>query len=117
MPPRTPASRAPPTTARGPAAGGPPAVCDLPAEDPWQVVQRARVVDRPTTLDYLHTAFDDFLELHGDRASAGAPAGVGGVGGIGGGRVVVIGQEKGHSVRERVSRNFGMPHPEGYRKA
>jgi acyl-CoA carboxylase subunit beta len=101
----------------GTADDGPPAVCDLPAEDPWQVVQRARVVDRPTTLDYLHTAFDDFLELHGDRAFADDPAVVGGVAAIGGRRVVVIGQEKGHSVRERVSRNFGMPHPEGYRKA
>jgi acyl-CoA carboxylase subunit beta len=91
---------------------------DQPDEtDPWDVVQRARVVDRPTTLDYLHTAFDDFVELHGDRAFGDDPAVVGGVASIGGHRVVVIGHEKGHSVRERVAHNFGMPHPEGYRKA
>ncbi|WP_138732801.1 acetyl-CoA carboxylase carboxyl transferase subunit alpha [Modestobacter excelsi] len=89
-----------------------------PAEsDPWEVVQRARVADRPTTLDYLHTAFDDFVELHGDRAFGDDPAVVGGVASIGGRPVVVIGHEKGHSVRERVAHNFGMPHPEGYRKA
>jgi acetyl-CoA carboxylase carboxyl transferase alpha subunit/acetyl-CoA carboxylase carboxyl transferase beta subunit len=85
--------------------------------DPWDVVQRARVVDRPTTRDYLHMAFDDFVELHGDRAFGDDPAVVGGVASIGGHAVVVIGHEKGHSVRERVAHNFGMPHPEGYRKA
>ncbi|WNV75811.1 acetyl-CoA carboxylase carboxyltransferase subunit alpha [Geodermatophilus sp. DSM 44513] len=85
--------------------------------DPWDVVQKARDVDRPTTLDYLHTAFDDFVELHGDRAFADDAAVVGGIASIGGRTVVVIGQEKGHTVRERVARNFGMPHPEGYRKA
>jgi acetyl-CoA carboxylase carboxyl transferase subunit beta len=95
---------------------------DLPDDDgadadAWDVVQRARDVDRPTTLDYLHTAFDDFVELHGDRSFADDPAVVGGVASIGGRTVVVIGQEKGHTVRERVARNFGMPHPEGYRKA
>jgi acetyl-CoA carboxylase carboxyl transferase subunit beta len=79
-------------------------------------VQKARIVDRPTTLDYLHLAFDDFVELHGDRAFADDPAVVGGVASIGGRSVVVIGHEKGHSVRQRVARNFGMPHPEGYRK-
>jgi acetyl-CoA carboxylase carboxyl transferase subunit beta len=85
--------------------------------DAWDVVQRARVAGRPTTLDYLTTAFDDFVELHGDRAFADDPAIVGGVASVGGRPVVVIGHEKGHSVRERVTRNFGMPHPEGYRKA
>jgi acetyl-CoA carboxylase carboxyl transferase beta subunit/acetyl-CoA carboxylase carboxyl transferase alpha subunit len=89
----------------------------LEESDPWIVVLRARVVERPTTLDYLHTAFDDFVELHGDRAFADDPAVVGGVASIGGHRVVVLGTEKGHSVRERVAHNFGMPHPEGYRKA
>jgi acetyl-CoA carboxylase carboxyl transferase subunit beta len=88
-----------------------------PDADPWEVVQRARAAERPTTLDYLRTAFDDFVELHGDRAFADDPAVVGGVAAIGGHRVVVIGHEKGHTVRERVVRNFGMPHPEGYRKA
>src|SRR5829696_2075387 len=95
-------------------AGGGPEPLD---GDPWDVVQKARVVDRPTTLDYLNTAFDDFVELHGDRAFADDPALVGGIASIGGRSVVVIGHEKGHSVRERVARNFGMPHPEGYRKA
>ncbi|WP_448641882.1 acetyl-CoA carboxylase carboxyltransferase subunit alpha [Geodermatophilus sp. URMC 63] len=85
--------------------------------DPWDVVQRARVAERPTTLDYLHTAFDDFVELHGDRAFADDRAVVGGVASIGGRTVVVVGHEKGHTVRERVARDFGMPHPEGYRKA
>ena len=85
--------------------------------DSWDVVQKARVVDRPTTLDYLNMAFDDFVELHGDRAFADDPAVVGGVASIGGRSVVVIGHEKGHTVRQRVARNFGMPHPEGYRKA
>jgi acetyl-CoA carboxylase carboxyl transferase subunit beta len=96
------------TTDAGPAARDP---------DAWDVVQRARVAGRPTTLDYLATAFDDFVELHGDRAFADDPAIVGGVASLGGRPVVVIGHEKGHSVRERVARNFGMPHPEGYRKA
>ncbi len=80
-------------------------------------MQQARVTSRPTTLDYLHTAFDDFVELHGDRAFGDDPALVGGVASLDGRSVVVIGQEKGHTVRERVARNFGMPHPEGYRKA
>jgi acetyl-CoA carboxylase carboxyl transferase subunit beta len=88
-----------------------------PESDPWDVVQRARMVDRPTTTDYLRTAFDDFVELHGDRAHGDDPAVVGGVASIGGHSVVVIGHEKGHSVRERVAHEFGMPHPEGYRKA
>ncbi|SFT91966.1 acetyl-CoA carboxylase carboxyltransferase subunit alpha [Geodermatophilus amargosae] len=108
------------------AATAPPAPEEPPAAEPdtaepeldaWDVVQRARVTGRPTTLDYLHTAFDDFVELHGDRAFADDPAVVGGVAVLDGRRVVVIGQEKGHTVRERVARNFGMPHPEGYRKA
>jgi acyl-CoA carboxylase subunit beta len=85
--------------------------------DAWDVVQTARETERPTTLDYLRTAFDDFVELHGDRAFADDPAVVGGLASIGGRSVVVIGHEKGHTVRERVARNFGMPHPEGYRKA
>ncbi|WP_138760064.1 acetyl-CoA carboxylase carboxyl transferase subunit alpha [Modestobacter altitudinis] len=106
----------------GPAGEPDPAQAEAPVlqpveSDPWDVVQRARVVDRPTTLDYLHTAFDDFVELHGDRAFGDDPAVVGGVASLGGRAVVVIGHEKGHSVRERVAHNFGMPHPEGYRKA
>ncbi|MGY1747243.1 acetyl-CoA carboxylase carboxyltransferase subunit alpha [Blastococcus sp. SYSU D00695] len=88
-----------------------------PGPDPWETVQRARSVDRPTTLDYLRLAFDDFVELHGDRVFADDPAVVGGVASLAGRTVVVIGHEKGHTVRERVARNFGMAHPEGYRKA
>src|SRR4051795_2899969 len=98
----------------GDRTGAPGVTCQV---DPWDVVQKARMVERPTTLDYLHTAFDDFVELHGDRAFADDPAVVGGVASIGGHRVVVLGTEKGHSVRDRVAHNFGMPHPEGYRKA
>ncbi|MGY1619789.1 acetyl-CoA carboxylase carboxyltransferase subunit alpha [Geodermatophilus sp. SYSU D00691] len=104
----------PPARRRPEPGHGPGALLDL---DPWDVVQRARVPERPTTLDHLHAAFDDFVELHGDRAFADDPAIVGGVASIGGRSVVVIGHEKGHSVRDRVARNFGMPHPEGYRKA
>src|SRR4051812_22859910 len=85
--------------------------------DPWDVVQRARVVERPTTLDYLRTAFDDFVELHGDRAFADDPAVVGGVASIGGRSGVVVGPEKGHTGRPRVARQFRVPHPQGYRKA
>ncbi|NYJ05586.1 acetyl-CoA carboxylase carboxyltransferase subunit alpha [Petropleomorpha daqingensis] len=85
--------------------------------DPWEVVRMARMTERPTAVDYLRTVFDDFVELHGDRAFADDPALVGGVASIGGRSVVVLGQEKGHTVGERVARNFGMPHPEGYRKA
>jgi acyl-CoA carboxylase subunit beta len=96
---------------------GDPGDGDAGEADHWDVVQKARVVERPTTLDYLDMAFDDFVELHGDRAFADDPAVVGGVASIGGRSVVVIGHEKGHTVRQRVARNFGMPHPEGYRKA
>src|SRR5512135_2656141 len=86
-------------------------------QDAWDVVQIARDVGRPTTLDYLHDAFDDFVELHGDRCYADDPAIVGGIARIGGRAVVVVGHQKGHDTRELVTRNFGMPHPEGYRKA
>jgi acetyl-CoA carboxylase carboxyl transferase alpha subunit/acetyl-CoA carboxylase carboxyl transferase beta subunit len=85
--------------------------------DAWQVVQIARNIGRPTALDYLSEAFDDFVELHGDRCFADDPAIVGGIARIGGRSVVVIAHQKGHSTQELVARNFGMPHPEGYRKA
>jgi acetyl-CoA carboxylase carboxyl transferase subunit beta len=87
------------------------------AVDPWDVVQAARDVNRPTTLDYLRTAFDDFVELHGDRLVGDDTAIVAGIASLGGRTVVVIGHQKGHSVKELVGRNFGMPRPEGYRKA
>nr|WP_245884500.1 acetyl-CoA carboxylase carboxyltransferase subunit alpha [Glaciihabitans tibetensis] len=85
--------------------------------DSWEVVQAARSVDRPTTADYLRLAFDDFVELHGDRSFADDPAVVGGVASLAGRSVVVIGSQKGHTVKELVAHNFGMAHPEGYRKA
>jgi len=87
------------------------------SHDPWEVVQIARNIERPTALDYLRDAFDEFVELHGDRCFADDPAIVGGVARIGGRPVVVIAHQKGHSTKELVARNFGMPHPEGYRKA
>jgi acetyl-CoA carboxylase carboxyl transferase subunit beta len=85
--------------------------------DPWMIVRAARDTGRPTTLDYLRHSFDDFVELKGDRSFADDPAVVGGVARIGGRAVVVVGHQKGHDTRELVARNFGMPHPEGYRKA
>lgn len=103
------------TVAGVPATAGPAVpVVDV---DPWAGVQLARHSDRPTTSDYLRMAFDTFVELHGDRAHSDDPAIVGGIASIGGRTVVVIGHEKGHSTKELVSHNFGMPHPEGYRKA
>ena len=84
--------------------------------DSWAVVQAARNVDRPTTADYLRLVFDDFVELHGDRAFADDPAIIGGVASVAGRSAVVIGTQKGHTVKELVAHNFGMAHPEGYRK-
>ena len=84
---------------------------------PWQRVQLARASGRPTTLDVLEKAFQDFIELHGDRAFADDPAIVGGLAYLEGEKVVVVGHEKGRDTKENLQRNFGMPHPEGYRKA
>jgi acetyl-CoA carboxylase carboxyl transferase subunit alpha len=84
---------------------------------PIQTLQIARHPNRPNTLDYLGYLMPDFLELHGDRAFADDAAIVGGIGRLDGSPVVVIGHQKGRTVKERVKRNFGMPHPEGYRKA
>lgn len=85
--------------------------------DAWETVQAARQIERPTTLDYLTHAFEDFVELHGDRAYGDDPAVVGGLARLEGRSVVVIGHQKGHVLSELMTRNFGMPHPEGYRKA
>jgi acetyl-CoA carboxylase carboxyl transferase alpha subunit/acetyl-CoA carboxylase carboxyl transferase beta subunit len=85
--------------------------------DAWEAVQRARDIERPTTLDYLGLAFDSFVELHGDRAYGDCPAIVAGLASIDGRGVAVIGHQKGHTTGELVERNFGMPRPEGYRKA
>ncbi len=83
----------------------------------WQVAQLARHPLRPYTLDYLAVISPDFQELHGDRMFADDPAMVGGVGRLDGKPVVFIGQQKGRDTKERVRRNYGMPKPEGYRKA
>ncbi len=84
---------------------------------PWQIVKVARHPRRPYTLDYIERVFTDFDELHGDRHFADDNAIVGGMARLDGFPVMVIGQEKGRSVAEKVRRNFGMPKPEGYRKA
>ncbi len=85
--------------------------------DPWQVAQVARHPMRPYTLDYLAQIAPDFQELHGDRMYADDPAIVGGIGRIDGRAVMFIGHQKGRDTKERVRRNYGMPKPEGYRKA
>ncbi len=84
---------------------------------PWQVAQVARHPQRPYTLDYLNLLFTDFEELHGDRTFADDHAIVGGLARFNGQPVMVIGHQKGHDTKEKLSRNFGMPRPEGYRKA
>ena len=84
---------------------------------PWQISQLARHPLRPYTLDYVARIVDDFEELHGDRAFADDKAIVGGLGRIGGRPVMLIGHQKGRDTKEKISRNFGMPLPEGYRKA
>jgi len=83
----------------------------------YQRVQVARHPRRPYTLDYLHSVFTDFVELHGDRLFRDDPAIVGGLARVNGQSVVVIGQQKGRDTKDNLRRNFGMPHPEGYRKA
>jgi len=85
--------------------------------DAWQVSQVARHPQRPYTFDYINHIFTDFEELHGDRAYADDPAIVGGLARLDDLPVMVIGQQKGRDVKERQYRNFGMPRPEGYRKA
>ncbi len=83
----------------------------------WQRVQLARAPGRPTTLDVLQTIFEDFTELHGDRAFADDPAIVAGIARFAGRSVAVAGHQKGKTTKDNIHRNFGMPHPEGYRKA
>ncbi len=83
----------------------------------WQISQVARHPQRPYTLDYIQGLFTDFEELHGDRAFADDPAIVGGIARFEGQPVIVIGHQKGRDIKERQYRNFGMPRPEGYRKA
>ena len=84
---------------------------------PWQISQLARHPQRPYTLEYIDLVFTDFQELHGDRMYADDPAIIGGLGRIDGRAVMFIGHQKGRDTKERVRRNYGMPKPEGYRKA
>jgi acetyl-CoA carboxylase carboxyl transferase subunit alpha len=83
----------------------------------WQISQLARHPQRPYALDYIHKIFTEFEELRGDRAFADDPAIVGGMARLEGRPVMVIGQQKGRDTKEKIYRNFGMPRPEGYRKA
>ena len=83
----------------------------------WEKVQAARSAERPTSLDYIEHLFDGFMELHGDRAFRDDGPIVGGIASFHGLPVTVIGQQKGKNTKENISRNFGMPYPEGYRKA
>lgn len=84
---------------------------------PWQISQLSRHPQRPYLLDYIRRLFDEFHELHGDRAYADDPAIVGGLARLEGRPVMVIGHQKGRDTKEKIYRNFGMPRPEGYRKA
>lgn len=84
---------------------------------PWDRVQIARLQERPTTLDYIPYIFDSFMELHGDRNFRDDPAMIGCIGFLNGRAVTVIGQQRGKDTKDNIYRNFGMAHPEGYRKA
>lgn len=84
---------------------------------PWQRCQIARHPDRPYTLDYIGRITEEFIELHGDRRFSDDPAIVGGTAKINGQSIMIIGHQKGRSLKERIYRNFGQPNPEGYRKA
>jgi acetyl-CoA carboxylase carboxyl transferase subunit alpha len=83
----------------------------------WQIAQLARHPQRPYTLDYLGRILTEFVELHGDRSFADDPALIGGIGRMDGRPIMVIGHQKGRTTKEKLDRHFGMPRPEGYRKA
>lgn len=83
----------------------------------WERVNLARKLERPKALDYIQNIFEDFIELHGDRNFADDKAIVGGIAKLNGSSVTVIGEQKGKKANENMERNFGMPNPEGYRKA
>jgi len=85
--------------------------------DPWEIVKIARHPDRPKTLDYVERIFTDFFELHGDRGFSDDTAIVGGIAMLEGRPVTVIGHQKGKGLKDNLRRNYGMAHPEGYRKA
>src|SRR5437763_1237280 len=86
-------------------------------EEIWRSVQLARHDDRPYTLDYVERLLDDWFELHGDRGNGDDGAMVSGLGRLDGRTVALVGQQKGRDIKERATRRFGMPNPEGYRKA
>lgn len=83
----------------------------------WQKTQLSRHFNRPTTMDFIEKLFTDFVELHGDRKFADDPAIIGGIARFKGEPVAVVGHQKGRTIQDKVARNFGMPNPEGYRKA
>lgn len=85
--------------------------------EPWDRVQVARNPERPTSLDYIKEIFSDFIELHGDRGFSDDQAIVGGIAFFEGKPITIIGHQRGKATKENIRRNFGMPHPEGYRKA
>ncbi|MBY8857357.1 acetyl-CoA carboxylase, carboxyltransferase subunit beta [Nocardia sp. CA2R105] len=102
------------------APGQPAPVTDpdaVPERDPWECVRAARELGRPSTVDYLSGAFDEFIELHGDRLAADCPALIAGLARLDGTPVVVAGTQKGHTAAELSRHNYGMPTPAGYRKA
>ncbi len=84
---------------------------------PWQITQVARHPQRPYTMDYIQNIFTEFMELHGDRCFSDDPAMLCGLAKFNGDPVVVMGQQKGRTIKEKVRYNFGMPHPEGFRKS
>lgn len=85
--------------------------------NPWEKIKLARLQERPTSLDYINKLIPDFIEFHGDRFYGDDSSIVGGIGTFEGVSVTVIGHQKGKDTKENIKRNFGMPHPEGYRKA
>lgn len=89
----------------------------MPSITPWEKVKLARMLGRPTGLDYIEKIFDNFIELHGDRYYSDDPAIIGGICTIDNIPVTVIAQQKGRNTKENILRNFAMPHPEGYRKS
>lgn len=89
----------------------------MPKITAWKKVQLARQLERPKALDYINNLFDEFIELHGDRNFSDDKSIIGGIATLDGKPVTVIGEQKGKNAKENLERNFGMPNPEGYRKA
>lgn len=88
-----------------------------PSKNAWQRVTLARLKERPTALDYINIIFDDFIELHGDRSFSDDQSIVCGIGLLNNKSVTIVAQQKGKNTKDNIKRNFGMPKPEGYRKA